>query len=475
MKEKNITREIESVNVSNNICILNVGEDSYIIWNRFYPSILKINKKAIDFIYSIKKGEIKPKKGNQSFIDLLLKYKILYKGNSDPSRKNFRRSIHNQLIEINKNAEKFYGEERDYNKLVIVNDHCNLSCSYCIKSHKNPYQLRVTSPGQRLEIVINCVDQFLQRKVKNNVNKTKISLNGGEILLNWKLIKEVIEWISKRYDIEIEYSLTTNMTLMTEEIAKFLSGYNFKAYVSIDGYKEINEKTRVYKNGDGTFEDIIRGIEIFRKYNKYQIEGFQGTIDIANAFDPEKVYQMKDYGFNSARLAPNLLNTTTSDALKKAEIMGKFMELNPKNSFLVTETYFENMKKLINQDTYNFLFNCKGLCCYPELDLNLNISTLRLSHLCSYVPLGSLSYDELNGDIYNPALWKQSSAIIKGRIKALLDKCDQCDLIGICRGGCIYSGLDKENQVNEAACAYQEKIWELYVKNAYRESMTKEK
>jgi radical SAM protein with 4Fe4S-binding SPASM domain len=177
---------------------------------------------------------------------------------------------------------------------------------------------------------------------------------------------------------------------------------------------------------------------------------------------------MKRYGFKSARLAPNLLNVSEDDAIKKAKLMGKFLDLNLQDKFKVTETYFKNMKKLINLEDYFFFFNCNGLSCFPKMELSLNISTQCLSQLCSFVPKASISFKEIAYDIYNPKLWKVANSFIQNRIQALFNNCIDCELIGVCRGGCIYTGLDKENQLNKAACAYQKGFWNIYVKKVFQ-------
>jgi hypothetical protein len=63
---------------------------------------------------------------------------------------------------------------------------------------------------------------------------------------------------------------------------------------------------------------------------------------------------MKKYGFETARLAPNLLNISKKDAIKKARIMGELLELNMSHEFKVRDGYFANMEKLINLEEYSF-------------------------------------------------------------------------------------------------------------------------
>ena len=459
--------------VSEHSRMMQIDDDSYVIWNRFFPSILKLNKAGQAFIKNFKRNNrTKINDKYKSLIEMLLQYHILFRGCSDRSKENFVKLVHRLFAKVDGNANEFYKNGTPYSRLVITNDSCNLECPYCVNKYKNSYSSAAVQYGEKLTLLNRIVDQFFLRISKNGNEGTKISFNGGEIILEWPLIKAMITRISEKYgNVKIEYSLNTNMTLMTEEIAKFLNRHNFKVYISIDGYKEAHDKTRKYHNGAGTFDDIIKGLEIFRTYNKnYLIKGFQGTIDNIDGFNPREVYEMKRYGFTEARLAPNLLNVSEVDAKKKAQLQGRFIDLNLENSFKVTEMYFRNMTKLINNDRYYLYFNCKGLSAYPDIDLSFNLNTLRMSQLCSYVHLASLPFKDMDYDIYSPKLWKRSYDFIFERIESLFENCMDCDLIGICRGGCIYTGLDKENKLNKSACIYQKELWKIFLEKIYNNS-----
>jgi uncharacterized protein len=463
-----------NVKVSDYISQSEVTKEHYVVWNRFSPSLLKMNKAAVGFIEDVKRrGGIEENKENRSVVKPLLNYKIFFRGDSDSSKDEFIRSAKALVKVIDGNADFLYYGKKDYTKLTFTNDVCNLRCQYCVNRYKNTNSPAAASSQKRVGLVNKIVDQFFDRKLKNNLAHAKISFNGGEILLDIGLIKEIVEYISRKYsDIEVEYSLNTNMTLMTEEIARFFKRYNFKVYVSIDGYKEAHNRNRLYQDGNGSFDDVLKGLEIFRRYNgKNSIVGFQGTVDNVDIFVPEKVYKMSGYGFETARLAPNLLYTSEEDASKKANLMGRFLDLNVENSFKVTETYFENLNKLIDLDQYSFFFNCKGLSAYPDIELFFNFSTLRLSHLCGYISNATVPFEALEYDIYNTKLWKVTKDFIRERLNSLLRNCIECEAVGICRGGCIYTGLDKENEANRAACVYQRELLKIYLRKLYKDKM----
>ena len=122
-------------------------------------------------------------------------------------------------------------------------------------------------------------------------------------------------------------------------------------------------------------DDVIRGLTIFRKYNKKNlIKGFQGTLEYPNKINPDEIFKMEQYGFVECRLAPNLLHSTIENAIQKAELMYSILNMNKKNKFKITENYFKNMIKLVNLENYRFYFTCVGLSCYPTIGLNLNIT-----------------------------------------------------------------------------------------------------
>lgn len=381
-----MTNETEmTYKVTKHLVVQDINDEAAIVWNRFMPSILKLNRKAVDFITSIPETGVTESEIGQGNLEMLLKYRILYPGNTDPYFDLFKNEIERSLDHVDKKSSKQLAERYPYSQLTITNDVCNLGCSYCINEHKSTHKPNNYTYEEKLKIINDCVDQFLTRCVATKQPSTKISFNGGEILIEWKLLKEVIERIAQTYPIEIEYTINTNMTLMTEEIAQFMEKYKFKVFISIDGYKEFHDKTRVYKNGRGSFDDIIKGLNIFRKNNSYPLAGFQGTIDDIDTFDPNQVYKMEEYGFIEARLAPNLIDITKENAEKKADLMVQFLELNKEHNLKVIETYYENMKKLINQDKYFFFFSCKGVSCFPDMGLVLNISTMKLHNNESFM------------------------------------------------------------------------------------------
>ncbi|MCP4221389.1 MAG: radical SAM protein [bacterium] len=470
---------MKNLSVSDNLHFRQVDaeNDISIGWNRFYPSIFMLNRYALDLLDSIKnKQDLGEDDEIKEFVEQLLKYKFVYDSDTDPSQKDFLRMLDDAMAEVRQNGEDFYSSQKNYSSFTIFTDECNLGCAYCVNQYKKKHFDKQTMSPQKRDTIFRCIRAHVQRNLENNIETIDFFFNGGEILMEWDLLKSVPQWLATEYpDVNFNFSLNTNMTVMNDEIAEFLAKYKFTVSISIDGYKESHNKSRIYHNGKGSFDDIIRGLEIFRKYNtENPVLSYQGTIQDITDFDPRLVYEMETYGFVKARLAPNLLDIDEADAAAKAQLMGRFLELNENNKFQVEELFFLKAKNNVNLPEYRFGFNCRGLCCIPEISVNLNVSTMRLAQLCSYMPDSSMPLHQLDNDIHNPALWKNTFGLISRRMDMLKENCQNCSLIGLCGGGCIYTGLDNCNRINKPACTYQEKLWEIYLRKIYMDNRAAE-
>lgn len=70
---------------------------------------------------------------------------------------------------------------------------------------------------------------------------------------------------------KITFSLTSNMTLLNRDMAHYFANLDEACVIlaSIDGPKEIHNKNRIYENGEGSFDNAIRGLQYaFEEYSK---------------------------------------------------------------------------------------------------------------------------------------------------------------------------------------------------------------
>lgn len=100
---------------------------------------------------------------------------------------------------------------------------------------------------------------------KNNILEKTILFYGGEPLLNFKLIKQVVEYLEKLNE-SVKFEIVTNGSLITIDIANFFRKRNFLIGVSLDGPKCVNDQNRVFlANNEGTYDVVIPKLKILNK------------------------------------------------------------------------------------------------------------------------------------------------------------------------------------------------------------------
>jgi len=99
-------------------------------------------------------------------------------------------------------------------------------------------------------------------KRTRDTSYANLSFYGGEPLLEFDLIKMCIEYAQKKFEGKLlTLNLTTNGSLLTPEILRYLIKNDVTVLFSIDGPKEIHDKSRKMPDGEGTFDLIYKNIQ----------------------------------------------------------------------------------------------------------------------------------------------------------------------------------------------------------------------
>jgi sulfatase maturation enzyme AslB (radical SAM superfamily) len=112
---------------------------------------------------------------------------------------------------------------------------------------------------------------FILKKSGTRKN-IEIDLFGGEPLMNFEVVKAIVQYARDReneFGKNIRFTMTTNATLLNEEIMDFIDKNMGNVVLSIDGRKEINDKIRTRWDGSGTYDDILPKINI--EWNEWVI------------------------------------------------------------------------------------------------------------------------------------------------------------------------------------------------------------
>ncbi|MGD9810968.1 MAG: quinohemoprotein amine dehydrogenase maturation protein [Sphingobium sp.] len=139
--------------------------------------------------------------------------------------------------------------------VLNITNQCNLACTYCYEFGADKIATPQGKPKyMTLETAKASVDFLLEKSPGRQA--VHITFFGGETLMNFKLLREVVLYARSQAGEQgrsIGFSLTTNATLLTDEIIAFLSDNEIGVTVSIDGPQDLQDKRRVYKSGKGSY------------------------------------------------------------------------------------------------------------------------------------------------------------------------------------------------------------------------------
>lgn len=124
------------------------------------------------------------------------------------------------------------------NITLVLTHQCNLNCVYCYEHHKNSFTM---DPSLAKELV----DKEL--RMDDGVNMVEFDFFGGEPLLEFDTVKEVVEYtVKNEYDKDYIFFITTNGVLLNEERKQWLRDHAdvLRMGLSLDGTKEMHDLNR---------------------------------------------------------------------------------------------------------------------------------------------------------------------------------------------------------------------------------------
>lgn len=208
---------------------------------------------------------------------------------------------------------------------------CNLNCEYCFYLNKDKLYSYNNRNSFKMSLeTLDCYTKDYIESQPEGLNEIIFAWQGGEpTLMDLDFFREAVK-IQQKYKSEnqtIKNALQTNGTLITDESAKFYKENNFLIGISIDGPENLHNKYRKDRNGNGSFNNVIRGIEILKKY-KVDFNTLT-VVQNNNSLYPEEVYEfLKSTGSTYLQFIPiveKVSNSKVSYRTVSPEQFGYFM------------------------------------------------------------------------------------------------------------------------------------------------------
>ena len=185
--------------------------------------------------------------------------------------------------------------------LHIAHD-CNLACKYCFAEEGEYHGRRAL---MSLEVGKKALD-FLVANSGNRVN-LEVDFFGGEPLMNWQVVKELVKYgrsLEAPNNKKFRFTLTTNGVLLNDEIMEFANREMANVVLSIDGRKEVHDKMRPFRGGQGSYDLIVPRFQKIAESRGQERYYVRGTFTHNNLDFSRDVLHLADLGFKQISVEP---------------------------------------------------------------------------------------------------------------------------------------------------------------------------
>ncbi|MBA9083933.1 uncharacterized protein FHR92_000387 [Fontibacillus solani] len=330
---------------------------------------------------------------------------------------------------------------------------CNLRCTYCY-GEDGQYG---GSGIMNLQTAKRSVDLMMQ---ETQADEATVCFFGGEPLLNFKLIKEVVDYcrvVEKQTNKIIRFTMTTNGTLISPEIENFIINNRLSVQLSVDGDKETQNANRFFSNRRGTYDVIMKRTEKLREKGLLSV---RATVTPFN-FDLISIFNHLDsLNFRQIILSPAFNMLTPEDYVRLADAYIAF---------------FLYLEKKLKEGNYRQVLKNK---LFKQELAKINNSTMR-TKACGVAR--NLAAIDIHGSLYPCQRFVSRKESVLGDVQhgyqtkeeflrkintANNNKCSNCFARNLCVTGCPHSNVEETGDMNtpsESYCEYTRRIQDTMI------------
>lgn len=142
--------------------------------------------------------------------------------------------------------------------ILVLTLRCNQTCSYCHASRRPAVQ-------EGVDMSVETAEKVVDMALQSTSPALTFEFQGGEPLLNFAVLQHVVEYAknrSREVGKSVTFSLVSNFTAMTEEIAEWLIEHEILVCTSLDGPEELHNKNRPLSGGNA-YAEVVKWIDYF--------------------------------------------------------------------------------------------------------------------------------------------------------------------------------------------------------------------
>lgn len=325
---------------------------------------------------------------------------------------------------------------------LCVSERCNLGCKYCYadrvdeRSNENNFDSRNIMPLMDIEMAQKTIDACAAVIKYNKRESLVVKFSGREPLLNLEVIKQTIDYCGEIYpDLFFQYVITTNGTMISQEIIKIFKLNGFVVIVSLDGLPSGNSM-RVTKSGKNSFPMVDEGLKELQNANiKCSVasvltdanfnadwEGFAEYLNSRSINDWEIKLGMQtggDFRYSADEYVQKLLEIYNYANVRGLNITGDWID-----PFIT----FKRTKRRLSDEFVSrpIQHGCSATNHQITVEPSGNI------HPCRAMEMSLGSIDNLS-EVFESVQYKN----LVMRTYSNVEACKECPIEGFCQGVCL--------------------------------------
>ena len=174
---------------------------------------------------------------------------------------------------------------------LLLAQSCNLACTYCY-GQEGSYGAGGLMDVQTARAA---VDWLLENC--GDADRVQLDFFGGEPLLDLPVLEEVVAYAREQAASrgkQVGFGITTNATLVDDEVAAYLAQERIEPLVSCDGPPEVHDRQRPFAAGGGSYEAVTAGVRRLQA----AFPGLMGRATLCGDTDPFAVRRgLEEAGF----------------------------------------------------------------------------------------------------------------------------------------------------------------------------------
>ena len=340
--------------------------------------------------------------------------------------------------------------------LHIAHD-CNLRCRYCF-ADEGEYH------GKRELMSYEVGKAALDFLIANSGNRRNLEVDffGGEPTMNFQVVKDLVAYgreQEKLHNKNFRFTLTTNGILLNDDIMEFANKEMANVVLSIDGRKEVNDRMRPRRGGQGSYDTIVPKFQKFadsRHQNNYYV---RGTFTHNNLDFSKDVLHLADLGFKQISVEPVVAQETDDYAIREEDLPQLYEEYDALAAEMVRRHGTDQ-----DFNFFHFMIDLEGGPCVAKRLSGCGSGTeyLAVTPTGDLYPCHQFVGNEkfLMGNVHEGVKRTDIRDEFKCCNVYAKEKCRNCFARFYCSGGCAANSYNFHGYIHNAydiGCALQKK------------------